>query len=191
LPGDPGTLVSGVMTNEVGGSRIVFHSQHDPGANRTVLVHEFVHSIFARNTIWAYGNGEPPPAWTAEGLARFVESFYRVSSDPHASTLTFDLSEMRTNPVRSRFADQAPSDAQLYSGSSASGSFWYDVAASVYGYLAIKYSTFDAFYAARIAYTDNSTPFAAVIKSNKGGTITFYSPAEIQQGWANWYRQTY
>jgi hypothetical protein len=36
------------------------------------------------------------------------------------------------------------------------------VAANVNGYLAVKY-----------------------------GTITYYSPAEIQQAWADWYRQSY
>jgi hypothetical protein len=191
LPGEPGTSVTGIMTNAVGGSRVVFHSQRDSDENRAVLVHEFVHSIFARDTIWAYSDDQPAPAWTAEGVARFVESFYRVDPDPNVSTLTFDFNEMKSNPLRSQFAGQAPSDAQLYNGSSASGSFWYDVAASVYGYLAVKYGTFDAFYAARIAYTDNSTPFAGVVKTDKGGTITYYSPAEIQQGWADWYRQTY
>ena len=191
LPGEPGTLVSGVTTNAVGGSRVVFHSQSSSHENTAVLVHEFVHSIFARNTIWAYGDDQPAPAWTAEGIARFVESFYRVNSDPNVPTLTFDLREMRTNPLRSRFAGQPPTDGQPYGGSPASGSFWYDVAASVYGYLAVKHSVFDAFYAARIGYTNDSTPFTGVVKSDKGGTITYYSPAEIQRDWANWFRQSY
>lgn len=191
LPGDPGTLVAGVITNAVGGSRVVFHSQRDSGENRAVLVHEFVHSIFARNTIWAYGDSRPAPAWTAEGVARFVESFYRVSPDPTPQTLTFDLSDLRTNPLRSRFDGRPPTDAQLYNGSAASGDFWYDVAASVYGYLAVKHSVFDAFYAARIGYTNDSTPFTGVVKSEKGDTITYVNPERVQQAWADWFRQSY
>jgi hypothetical protein len=189
LPGDPGTLVPGVTTNAVGGARVVFHSQSNSHENTATLVHEFVHSIFARNTIWAYGDDQPAPAWTAEGVARFVESLYRVSPNP--STLMFNLDEMKSNPLRSQFTGQPPTDAQLYNGSGAAGNFWYDVAGSVYAYLALKYSVFDAFYAARIGYTNDSTPFTGVTKSDKGGTITYYSPAVIQQAWATWYRQTY
>ena len=189
LPGDPGTLVSGVTTNAVGGAPVVFHSQSSSHENTAVLVHEFVHSIFARDTIWAYADDKPAPAWTAEGVAGFVESLYRVSPDPKA--LTFNLNEMKSNPLRSQFTGQPPTDTQLYNGSVAAGRFWYDVAASVYAYLAVKYSVFDALYAARIGYTNDSTPFTGVTSSNKGGTITYYRPAEIQRAWATWYRQTY
>ena len=112
-----------------------------------------------------------------------------MSPDPKA--LTSDLNQMKSNPLRSQFTGQPPTDAQLYNGSVAAGRFWYDVAASVYAYLAVKYSVFDALYAARIGYTNDSTPFTGVTSSNKGGTITYYRPAEIQRAWATWYRQTY
>ena len=36
LPGDPGTLVSGVTTNAVGGAPVVFHSQRSPHENTAV-----------------------------------------------------------------------------------------------------------------------------------------------------------
>jgi hypothetical protein len=191
LPGSPGTIVPGVETNGTGGARVVFHSQGSSPENAAVLVHEFVHVVFAIDTIWAYSDSDAAPAWTAEGIARLVESMYRVNPSTSAATLTFNLNAMKSDPDRTRFQGRPPTDAQLYNGSAASGSFWYDVAASVYGYIAVKYGTFDAFYAARIAYTDNSTPFAAIVKSRSGGTITFYRPSVIQQGWADWYRQTY
>ncbi|MFI5697596.1 hypothetical protein ACIA58_37420 [Kribbella sp. NPDC051586] len=191
LPGNPGTLVSGVTTNGIGGARVVFHSQRSSHENTAVLVHEFVHTIFARDTIWSYTDDKPAPAWTAEGVARFVEAFYRNNPDPDADNMAFNFNEMRKNPLRSRFAGRPPTDAQLYNGSGAEGSFWYDVAGSVYGYLAETYSISDALYAARIAYTGNSTPFTGVVKSDKGGSMTFYAPAQIQQAWSKWYRQSY
>jgi hypothetical protein len=191
LPGQPGTLLPGIETNAVGGARVVFQPQGSSHENTAVLVHEFVHVVFATDTIWAYSDDKPAPAWTAEGIARLVESFYRTHPDPSLQTLEFNLNEMHSNPLRSRFRGAPPTDAQLYNGTAAGGSFWYDVAASVYGYLAIKYGTFDAFYAARIGYTDDSTPFSGVVQSDKGGTITYYRPSVIQAAWADWYRRTY
>ena len=192
LPGQPGTTVPGVETNATGGARVVFHSQGSSTENAAVLVHEFVHSVFAIDTIWAYGDSsDAAPAWTAEGIARLVESMYRVNPSASVDTLTFNLNDMKSDPNRARFQGRPPTDAQLYNGSVGAGRFWYDVAASVYGYIAVKYGTFDAFYAARIAYTDNSTPFSGIVKTNHSGTITYYSPSVIQQGWADWYRQSY
>jgi hypothetical protein len=84
-----------------------------------------------------------------------------------------------------------PTDDQLYGGTHDDGRQWYDVAASVYYYIAFKYSAFKALAAAQESYADG-VPFARVINTvGSNGTATMYDPTVIRQGWQAWLAQNY
>ena len=91
-----------------------------------------------------------------------------------------------------RFSGHVPTDAQLYNGSAASGYYYYNVSATVYEYLSVRYGSAVGFHSVLIAYLGGSDgPFAAVLKSTSHGTQHYYPPSQIRAQWAKWYRGFY
>jgi hypothetical protein len=76
LPGSP-EVAKGISLSAVGGARVVVGP--GLGSNETpVLVHEFVHDVYATDAIRVFGNGDNVPAWTVEGVARLIEAICRT-----------------------------------------------------------------------------------------------------------------
>jgi hypothetical protein len=86
------------------------------------------------------------------------------------------------------FRDRPPTAAQLYAADRNSRFFWYQVAASVYNYLAVRYGLTVALDVATAAHAGRS-PFALVPDPDRP-THTL-AAAKVQQAWAGWVRATY
>lgn len=155
------------------------------------LVHEYVHDILTTDDISAYLGGKPLAAATAEGAARWIESYFRNSPASYKVGKKYARAQPNLRPTIKanigRFNGKVPSDAQVY-GSSSLANFYYDLSASTFDYLAYKYGSPFALQSVINAYTNGGGPFGGVISNIKGSTITFANPSSYVGPWAKWVR---
>lgn len=189
--GDQGGITSNVSDDATGGARVIVVPYRQAGetahAETSVLVHEFVHALLFPDNPGLYGNSNPVPAWANEGIAVAMQDLYLGDTDPAPGTYHFGV---LTNAVQALPAGyrtgSLPSTHQIYDESQTAGYDWYQVAGSVYEYIAIKFGMSQMFAAAVLLTTNDSTPFGNVLASNKNGTLVFYSPSSIERGWQEW-----
>jgi hypothetical protein len=159
----------------------------------STLVHEFIHANLASRAAAYYGaDGQSMPAWVSEGIARLIEYTYLSNPDPTLQHYSAQrLKDSLATVPKNKLTGVPPTDNQLYGGTQDDGRQWYDVAASVYYYIAFKYSAFKALAAAQESYADG-VPFAKVINTvGSNGTATMYDPTVIRQDWQAWLAQNY
>lgn len=184
-------MTSKVSDDLVGGARVVMVPYQQ--ANETVhsetgvLVHEFIHDILYPDTTGFYSSSNPVPAWADEGIAVAVQSLYLQNADPTPAQWNFGVLTNNLLALPSKYrTGHLPSTRQIYHESLALGFDWYQVAGSVYEYIAAKYGMNQMFAAAVLLTTNNTTPFGNVLQSSKGGRLVFYPPATIKSGWRAW-----
>jgi hypothetical protein len=176
----------------VAGARVLLTKAGRSGSKTQIegtLVHEYVHDILATDDIAAYLGGKPLSAATAEGAARWVESYFY--STPGAYRLKSSRAVPSLRPTikanLGRFTGAVPTDGQIY-GSSSLANFYYDLSASTFDYLAGEYGTPFTLQSVVDAYTNGGGPFSGIITNIKNGTITFGNPDTYQAKWAKWVR---
>lgn len=183
--GDDPDLVTG---DAFQGARIVIGDSALSWAD-AVLVHELVHYLFTRYDQDAGWLQENP--YAVEGLAEMVQQVYLGTSPEDAAAGRWNIGDpfwaydIHPDQIKKLFKDQLPSAEQLRSTDLTEVNFWYDVAATVYSYVAAKYGMEEAVSAGVCAYTGRPV-FECVAQET--GKID--APA-LQRGWAKWVRKTY
>ena len=156
------------------------------------LVHELVHyRLSSKATADGFLTTH---AWVEEGVAQMVQQIY-VGTPVEAATAgdwvvgTKDLGVGITADRLDRdFHDRPPTAAQLYAADRNSRFFWYQIAASVYNYLAVRYGLHVSLDVATAAHGGRS-PFELVPDPDRPAHML--SAAKVQRAWADWVRQTY
>ena len=191
------TAAGSAPYNGIGGAFVVLDPAGGASQETSTLVNEFVHDIYISDDIsggtdplWSFGSNDNVPTWAIEGIATFVESLYRSNPDPSLPKYpdTWLPQQLSAFPA-SDFAGQPPTTAQLYSGSASTGTYAYDVSASIYLYIAENdggiSTVMDA--ALRAYLTDNS-PLSDVVRPD---TTQPVAASTVEQGWPSWFRQTF
>ncbi|RIJ76180.1 hypothetical protein D1871_13575 [Nakamurella silvestris] len=190
-------LVSG---KDFQGARIVIGAG-SAGWVTPVLVHELVHYLFARYDDAPYWLAEN--TYVIEGLAEMVQQIHEgtPAEDAGKGIWTVGTRDQAWNIypdlVDAQFKGKPPSVEQLRLKDLNLTNFWYDVAASTYSYIAVKYGTSAAVEAGICAYGGHPL-FACVADpdSRHPGTGTpgdhsYVNSAALQKSWARWFRKTY
>jgi hypothetical protein len=194
LPGanaDYSSITNKISSDPVGGARVIVvpyqQAGETPHTETAVLVHEFIHDILFPDINGFYNGSNPVPAWANEGIAVAVQDLYLQDTDPAPGTYHFGVLTNAVEGLPSSYRDgRLPSTQQIYDQSQTVGYDWYQVAGSVYEYIAIKYGMNQMFAAAVLLTTNDNTPFGNVLASSKGGNLAFYSASAIESGWRAW-----
>ncbi len=156
------------------------------------LVHELVHYRLSSD---ATADGFlTTNAWLEEGVAQMVQQIY-VGTPAEAVAMadwSVGTKESGVGITGDRldrdFHDRPPTAAQLYAADRNSRFFWYQIAASVYNYLAVRYGLTVSLDVATAAHAGRS-PFELVPDPDRP-THTL-AEAKVQRAWAAWVRATY
>jgi hypothetical protein len=194
LPGadaEYSSITNNISSDPVGGARVIIvpyqQAGETPHTETAVLVHEFIHDILYPDVNGFYNGSNPVPAWANEGIAVAVQDLYLQDADPVPGTYHFGVLTNAVEGLPSTYRDgRLPSTQQIYDESQTVGYDWYQVAGSVYEYIAIKYGMNQMFAAAVLLTTNDNTPFGNVLASSKNGTLVFYSASSIESGWRTW-----
>lgn len=189
--GAQGGITSNVSDDAVGGARVIAVPYQQAGetahAETAVLVHEFIHDILFPDNSGLYGNSNPVPAWANEGIAVAMQDLYLEDTDPAPAKYHFGVLTNALQALPSSYrSGRLPTTHQIYDESEAAGYDWYQVAGSVYEYIAINYGMGQMFAAAVLLTSNEPTPFGNVLASNHDGNLVFYSPSSIESGWQAW-----
>lgn len=143
--------------SQIGGARVAITPKGLSGNVRdqtATLVHEFTHCIYnSYNDGWFTGKSIDPAL--AEGAARYVETFYRISPNPFDNNVrTMTLLGPALRADFASFNGKIPTGSQIY-GTGATADFYYDLAATCFSYLASQYGVGFTFQSIRDAYANN------------------------------------
>jgi hypothetical protein len=195
LPTDTPTFTDG--KNLHGGARVIISRAglgESPVERQGVLVHEFVHDLLADYDNGYYLGGKGVDAATAEGAARWVESYYDNSpscycKNPKTGKYPSALAVLKAglHPYFSRFKGAVPNDATIY-GASSTANYYYDLSASTFDYLATHGTQF-GLQSVVDAYINGGGPFDGVFVKYQAGKEYFASPPAQTKKWAAWIRQ--
>ena len=194
LPGpgasaDTAFVPSNLSDDSTGGARVVitpFEDQNGgtPHLETAELVHQFALDILSNENQSVFGVSATVPSWAVEGFAVAVQALYEGNTNPAPDSYSFKaLNEGLTSLPASYLTGDLPTSAELFTGTMATEENWNDVAASVYAYIATKYGMNQLLASADLMWTQEPDPFANVLKSNSGGTLTFYAKNTVQSGW--------
>jgi hypothetical protein len=198
LPGASGAqagVTSNVSDDATGGARVIIvpyqQAGETPRQETAVLVHEFIHDILFPDNSGLYGNSNPVPAWANEGIAVAMQDLYLEDTNPAPAKYDFKVltDALQALPASYR-GGRLPSTHQIYHESQAAGYDWYQVAGSVYEYIALKYGMNQMFAAAVLLTSNEPTPFGNVLASSSNGNLVFYSSSSIKSGWRAWLAST-
>ena len=156
------------------------------------LVHELVH--YRLSSVATADGFLTTNAWVEEGVAQMVQQIY-AGTTPEAAAAGDWLVGARelgvgitADRLDQDFHDRPPTAAQLYAADRNTRFFWYQIAASVYEYLAVRYGLTVSIELATAAHAGRS-PFELVPDPDRPSRML--SATKVRQAWAAWVRQTY
>lgn len=196
LPGpgkgaDTAFVPSNLSDDSTGGARVVITPFEDQNGGTqhmetAELVHQFMLDILAASD-QDFLPGVPPapaPSWAVEGFAVAVQILYEDNTNPAPDTYSFQaLNQAIAALPASYLGGHLPTSDEMFTGSLATEENWNEIAASVYADIATKYGMNQLLASADLMWTQEPDPFANVLKSNSGGTLTFYAKNTVQSGW--------
>jgi hypothetical protein len=191
LPGYGGPARGIQPVDDFGGARIVLgpDALH---ATTEQLVHELVH--YRLSTEATASGFLTASAWVEEGVAQMVQQIYvgtpaeAVAEGDWVVGSTGSGAGVTADRLAADFHDRPPTTAQLYTADRESRFFWYQIAASVYNYLAVTYGLKTSIDVATVAHRGRS-PFGMVPDPDRPDHTL---PAStVQPAWAAWVRATY
>jgi hypothetical protein len=186
-----GGISQQVSDGAVGGARVIIVPYQQAGETaheeEAVLVHEFVHDLLALDNTGLYGTVTPVPAWAEEGIAVAVQDLYLADPDPAPPAYQFGVlnSALASLPASYRNG-RLPSTQQIYDQSLATGRDWYQIAGSVYEYIATRYGMSQMLASAALLNSHDASPFGNV----SAGPGVFYPPSTVLGGWRSWLANT-
>ncbi|AZI59177.1 hypothetical protein EH165_14545 [Nakamurella antarctica] len=155
-----------------------------------VLVHELVHyslGKFRNEEYWPYT--EP---YLAEGVAEMIEQVYGFTTPADAVAGAWVVGQPRqatsisASLLAELFDGSLPTSDEMRSGSNSVVNFWYDIAGSLYNYLALTYGMPAALRASVCAYKEGTV--LGCVTDDAGVRL---SEADLTASWAQWVRATY
>jgi hypothetical protein len=182
----------------IGAARVVITPQSSASAETATLVSEFTHDILISNDIaagadalWSFGTNDQVPTWAIEGAARFVESLYLTNPGLNLSSYPdLWLPQELVHFPTSQLPSAPPPSSDFSHGSASSINSAYNVAASIYLYIAEKYGGIgDALDTALKAYLADNSPVDDVVVP--GSNNRQVSASVIEQAWPAWFKATY
>ena len=191
LLGNTGRSKGVAHDSYIGGARIVLGPEARDGTTET-LVHELVHyRLSTERTESDYALNNP---WIAEGVAQLIQQIYVDTSDEQAAagdwTVGGQAAGYGITPERlaAEFRGRPPTATQIYATDTADRTFWYQISASVYDYLAQTYGLQESLNIATRAQAGRS-PFGLVPDPDHPKRAL--PAAGVQKAWASWVRATY
>jgi hypothetical protein len=192
LPGYDGPAVGLHRGSDFGGARIILGPDALDDTTEQLVVHELVH--YRLSTDATASGFLTEHAWVEEGVAQMVQQIYvgTPAGDAAAGEWVYGTRRLGLGitgaALDANFRGRPPSTDELYGADRNSRFFWYQIAASVYNYLAVRYGLRTALEVADRAHA-GASPFALVPDPAKNaGTLP---AATVQKAWASWVRQTY
>ncbi len=191
LPGYDGAAAGIHHGGDFAGARIVLGPDALEDTTEQ-FVHELVHY---RLSSQATGDGFlTTNAWVEEGVAQMVQQIFvgTTAEAAAAGDWVVGTKELGVGITADRlnhdFHDRPPTTAQLYAADRNSRFFWYQIAASVYDYLAVRYGLKVSIDVATAAHAGRS-PFELVPDPDRPSRTL--SSTTVQRAWAAWVRETY